>query len=574
METDYYKKYEPLFGSWYIEKQIGEGSFGKVYIIERKEMGVTYRSALKVITIPQTQDEIKSIMMDGMSRDDVEKYYLKLVQDIVNEFVLMAKLKGNSNVVSYEDHILKEHDDGIGWDILIRMELLTPLYDYMSSNNITRKDIIKLGIDMCKALELCEKNQIIHRDIKPENIFVSSNGSFKLGDFGVAKTIEKSNSGLSKKGTYMYMAPEVYRGEPYDLTIDIYSLGIVMYRLVNNNRAPFLPDYPQPIKYTDKENALQMRMQGMPLPEPKNGTKELDQIIMKACAFSASERYQDAAQMRKALESLDNESENQKKKHETQQKYEELENVNPEEGAEDKKIQKGRYKRNIIIAAAIVILCIVFALFIFIPKNVTDIQGIGEETNVYIGDTISPDYKIVPDRFSESKIIFDADDESVISVDREGRITGRKIGESEIKMSVRGYEKNVNVKVVAKVKSITNVKKKITMTEGDSKTIRPKLTPEKFSNEKIGYKTDKKSVAVVSSKGKITAKSPGKARITISAGGCSKTITVVVEKYVAPVSTPSVTSTPAQNYNYNSNNNSSSGKSKRKSNVRKDDYWE
>ena len=147
METDYYRKYEPLFGSWYIKDQIGEGSFGKVYVIERKEMGVTYRSALKAITIPQSQSEIKSVMMDGMSKEDVEEYYLKLVHDIVNEFILMAKLKGNSNVVSYEDHILKEHEDGIGWDILIRMELLTPLFDHIAQNQMTRKDILQLGID-------------------------------------------------------------------------------------------------------------------------------------------------------------------------------------------------------------------------------------------------------------------------------------------------------------------------------------------------------------------------------------------------------------------------------------------
>ena len=117
----------------------------------------------------------------------------------MNEFILMAKLKGNSNVVSYEDHILKEHEDGIGWDILIRMELLTPLFDHIAQNQMTRKDILQLGIDMCRAIELCEQNKIIHRDIKPENIFISDNGSFKLGDFGVAKTVEKSNSGLSKR---------------------------------------------------------------------------------------------------------------------------------------------------------------------------------------------------------------------------------------------------------------------------------------------------------------------------------------------------------------------------------------
>lgn len=77
--------------------------------------------------------------------------------------------------------------------------------------------MIRLGIDICKALELCQKYNVIHRDIKPENIFVSGSGDFKLGDFGIARTIERASSGLSKKGTYNYMAPEVYRGKSMDL---------------------------------------------------------------------------------------------------------------------------------------------------------------------------------------------------------------------------------------------------------------------------------------------------------------------------------------------------------------------
>ena len=88
-----------------------------------------------------------------------------------------------------------------------------------------------MGVDICKALELYQKYNIIHRDIKPENIFVSDNGDFKLGDFGIARTIEKTMSDLSKKGTYNYMAPEVYQGGEYGFSVDLYSLGIVLYRI-------------------------------------------------------------------------------------------------------------------------------------------------------------------------------------------------------------------------------------------------------------------------------------------------------------------------------------------------------
>ena len=256
MDISYYKKYEPVFGEWKIVREIGSGSFGKVFEIEREDFGYTYKAALKAVTIPQSQSEVDSIMDDGMDSQSVTQYFRSFVEELVDEFRLMSKLKGESNIVSYEDHRVIEHKDGIGWDILIRMELLIPLLKYTKDHSMTQVDVVRLGIDICKALELCRKHNIIHRDIKPENIFVSENGKFKLGDFGIAKTVEKTMSGLSKKGTYTYMAPEVYKGEEYGPSVDIYSLGIVLYRYLNNNRAPFLPEFPAVITHSDRSNAI------------------------------------------------------------------------------------------------------------------------------------------------------------------------------------------------------------------------------------------------------------------------------------------------------------------------------
>ena len=69
---------------------------------------------------------------------------------------------------------------------------------------------------------------------------ISRFGEFKLGDFGIARELDRNVNGLSKKGTFSYMAPEMYRGEDYDQRVDIYSLGIVLYRLRNHNRLPFI----------------------------------------------------------------------------------------------------------------------------------------------------------------------------------------------------------------------------------------------------------------------------------------------------------------------------------------------
>lgn len=295
---------QTVFGSWTIRKKLGEGSFGRVFEIQREDFGEVYKAALKVITVPQSEAEVQGALEEGMSAEQAEQYFYGVVEDIVREFAIMAKLKGTANVVGYEDHAVIRHEEGIGWDILIRMELLHPLLPYAYAHPFARRDIIRLGIDLCRALELCQKYNVIHRDIKPENIFVSDNGDFKLGDFGIARTIDRTMSGLSKKGTYNYMAPEVYRGSEYGFSVDLYSLGLVLYRLLNKNRMPFLPPAPEPITYHSREVALARRMGGEALPAPVHAQGRLAEIILKACAFEPKERYSSPAQMRQELEAI------------------------------------------------------------------------------------------------------------------------------------------------------------------------------------------------------------------------------------------------------------------------------
>ena len=226
----------------------------------------------------------------------------------MKEFELMYKLRGLSNIVSYEDHEIRKHENGIGWDIMIRMELLTPLNVYMQTHSFGRDEVIRLGIDMCKALERCEKYNVIHRDIKPANIFVSEQGDFKLGDFGIARTLETHDTlmELSRKGTVNYMAPEILKGEKYDFTVDMYSLGIVMYRLLNDDTLPFVPLPPQKPTYQDINHANQRRFRGDDMPNPKGDNTQLADVIKKACSFHPADRYQSPSDMREHLEMLAN----------------------------------------------------------------------------------------------------------------------------------------------------------------------------------------------------------------------------------------------------------------------------
>lgn len=293
-----------IWPDWKATRLLGEGSFGKVYEIVRNNFGIEEHCALKVITIPSSPAELQSMRNEGMDDESATEYYRGLVEEFVQEIALMSKLKGNVNIVGYEDYAVIEHKDSIGWDIIIRMELLTALPAYIREHSLTVTDVIKLATDVCNALEVCHEQKIIHRDIKPDNIFVSQNGDFKLGDFGVARTIEKTVSGLSKKGTYTYMAPEVYKGEAYGTNVDLYSLGIVMYKLLNNNREPFLPPHPELIKYSDKNDALVKRISGEIIPPPANCNEFLSRVILKSINFKSWERYQLPSQMKADLESI------------------------------------------------------------------------------------------------------------------------------------------------------------------------------------------------------------------------------------------------------------------------------
>jgi uncharacterized repeat protein (TIGR02543 family) len=238
---------------------------------------------------------------EGLNEASIQEALQSLVTDIINEIEIMRGFRGNSNIVSYEDHKVVEQPDGIGWNIMIRMELLQSLSNHAAGKPLPTEEVIKLGIHMCKALELCAKKNIIHRDIKPDNIFVSEHDEYKLGDFGIARQIERTMSGLSKKGTYSYMAPEVYKGDRYGPGVDIYSLGVVMYTLLNKNRGPFLPDYPMKIMPGDRDRALEKRMGGEPFPVLKEVSPELNALLQKACAYDRDQRFADPAEMGEAL---------------------------------------------------------------------------------------------------------------------------------------------------------------------------------------------------------------------------------------------------------------------------------
>ncbi len=285
---------------------IGKGSYGVVYHAIRTDNNVESHAAIKVISIPSDMSEVDSLRSEGLDFDGTKTYFKGIVDDFVSEIQLMESLKGIQNIVSVEDYKVIEKSDTIGWDIYIRMELLTPFNSYICDKTLTEEEVIKLGCDICTALEICGQRNIIHRDIKPENIFINDFGHFKLGDFGIARKLENVTGGLSSKGTYNYMAPEVVNSNEYDGRVDTYSLGIVLYRLLNNNKLPFLDNDKQLLSPNERKNAVDRRIRGEALPVPVNASPAMANLILRACAHNPNNRFATAAQMKQALMSIAN----------------------------------------------------------------------------------------------------------------------------------------------------------------------------------------------------------------------------------------------------------------------------
>ena len=290
------------WNEWEIVEQVGMGSFGTVYKAERRLGNNSFFSAIKIIHIPLEEQDTEILRREYKDENSLRLYYKDLVESCIEEIHTMEQLKGNSNIVSIEDCYVEEVQGKISWNIYIRMEFLQNLAQYIRENRLDEADVIRIGIDICNALEQCEKIKIVHRDIKVDNIFVSSLGCFKLGDFGIARKLEKSVDCYSSKGTFSYMAPEVFHGERYGIQADIYSLGLVMYKILNKGRDPFVDVTKQMIYYRDKEEALQRRMSGEALPLPADASEKLGKIIIKACDYNPIHRYKNAEEFRKALE--------------------------------------------------------------------------------------------------------------------------------------------------------------------------------------------------------------------------------------------------------------------------------
>ena len=263
-----------IIGNRYeILEKIGNGGMATVY--KAKCHVLNRYVAIKVLRDEFTTDEefIKRFNTEAQSAASLTHPNIVSIYDVGNEgnlyYIVMELIQGKTL-----KEIIQE-DGALPW-----------------------KWSVNIAIQICSALEVAHKNNIIHRDIKPHNIIITEDGIAKVTDFGIAKAV--SNSTITAFGTTIgsvhYFSPEHARGGFTDAKSDLYSLGIVMYEMLTG-RVPFDADTPVSV-------ALK-HMQEKPVEPMKLNPSipfAVNQVIMKAMQKEANLRYQSATEMLNDLE--------------------------------------------------------------------------------------------------------------------------------------------------------------------------------------------------------------------------------------------------------------------------------
>lgn len=264
-------------GPWTVEKRLAIGTFGSIY---RASNAAGEQVAVKLMHRELAADR-------------------NLVERFRQEGSVMKQLSSA--------HIVRTYDYGEHTGLpYIVMELLSgeTVLDRLRINRpLPWHQAFAIGAGVCEALEVAHTVGVIHRDLKPGNIFVATGESVKVLDFGIAKILSNSSVGDPKEltimgtavGTIEYMAPEQLMGGRADARTDIYTLGVVLYEMVVGRR---------PYNAAGLE-LLTEQLTALP-PKPSERHPGLppvvDDVLMRCLAADVDDRYQNAREMRAALD--------------------------------------------------------------------------------------------------------------------------------------------------------------------------------------------------------------------------------------------------------------------------------
>ena len=233
---------------------------------------------------------------------DGDKYALKVIhstrdkkniQKHIRELEILEKLSDCECVIKLIDYDINQEKN--------TLYLLMPFYKTLAAkrreeNINTLKEVINIGIQVLKALIECRNRGIYHLDVQPKNIYFDDCGRIVLGDLGEARFETELNDIGKMHGTLAFMAPEVYQNGFYGQSSEIYSLGIVLYSLLNGAKLPFSNSQ-------DLQIAINKRLSGTTLP-PCTDDKSVWRVIQKMCAFEKNERYSSYEETLWALEKI------------------------------------------------------------------------------------------------------------------------------------------------------------------------------------------------------------------------------------------------------------------------------
>ena len=194
-------------------KKLGQGTFGAVYKVFNEEDNNYYA--------------IKKILLKAEE---------KKIQQQKNEAKILSKLQ-SENIVKYYDSFVDNDSFNIIMEYCDGLDLRKFINEHKQSKVLIDKNIILyIILGICQGLKEIHNNNIIHRDIKPENIFLNADLTIKIGDFGLSKELNNfKDYAKSFVGTFLYMSPEIFKGQKYNNKVDMWALGCIIYELCTLN---------------------------------------------------------------------------------------------------------------------------------------------------------------------------------------------------------------------------------------------------------------------------------------------------------------------------------------------------
>ena len=134
---------------------------GRGKILEMSPDSVsTADDILNALSIPAEDDDPERYRREGLDETAIRETYRRIAEDVIREIEFMQSVKDSPNIVGIEDYKVVGKKDSPGWDIFIRMELLTPLTEWLCDRETSEADAVRLGTDLCRALETCDRMQI------------------------------------------------------------------------------------------------------------------------------------------------------------------------------------------------------------------------------------------------------------------------------------------------------------------------------------------------------------------------------------------------------------------------------